>query len=185
MADIVIDLLERHAKVPDRETLLDDYVKRFAGKRLGDAVVPAPAPEESPTLEVADVLEEEPPAPAPEPALEPERTAFYEAVAEEPPVAAPEPEPERTAVYEAVPEPEAAPAEPESTPTTVMAAVTEEPRSETVAFEAVAEPPPSEDRSATVAFEAVTAPAAEPESPGVTVEEDDGRKKKGRKKRHR
>jgi len=50
-----IDLLERHRRVPDKDGLLDDYVKRFAGQRLSEglAATLVAEPEPEPVFETA------------------------------------------------------------------------------------------------------------------------------------
>ena len=66
--EITIDLLERHCEVPTQEEMLAEYVRRFAGQKLGTAVaeVPEPpevrlAPESEPEREPG-MAAEEPPA---------------------------------------------------------------------------------------------------------------------------
>jgi hypothetical protein len=212
--EFTIDLLERHRKVPTQEEMLEGYVHRFAGQRLGSSQAAAPVVEPEP------VLPEPVPAPVAETEPEPVFLSFdlpaTEApveppVAEEAPVADVEPREEEPAwaatygesepVVEPVEAPVAEPATVEENPAWA-ATYTEPVEPELEATRVIAAmPEPEPEPQATLmmpaidALEAAATEAAGPEPvEGAEEAPADGEKpgeaggdhgKKKKKRRHR
>lgn len=153
MPDFIIDILERHRNVPGREELLNEYVRRFAGKRMGEFAMAAPVPQ----LDQSHVQEtiQEP---------EPQETAIP--ALSEACEAATEPEQQPTITMERIDEGQ-------RSETVAFEAVTEQ---VIEGAQDKTEPETEEERTQTVAFEAIS-PA-----PTSRAIKDNNRKKK-RKRR--